>query len=69
MSYKKAWTLIDAVNRSSPEPVTINTVGGKSGGGAALTAYGKALIETFGKINADCWVFLDQQAKQLPKGK
>ena len=41
MSYKKAWTLIDAVNKSSIKPVTITSIGGKGGGGAVLTEYGK----------------------------
>jgi len=33
ISYKRAWQLLDAVNKSSNRPVTINSVGGKGGGG------------------------------------
>ena len=69
MSYKKAWTLIDAVNKSSPNPVTISSVGGKDGGGAKLTPYGKSLINAFVEINANCWNYLDEQAKILPKSQ
>lgn len=63
MSYKKAWNLIDAVNKTSEKPVTINSVGGKGGGGAELTPYGKSLITAFDNINKKCWKYLDEQEK------
>lgn len=65
MSYKKAWGLIDSVNKSSKKPVTINSIGGKGGGGAELTTYGKALIKTFDEINQNCWAFLDEQLTKI----
>jgi len=61
ISYKKAWTLVDAVNKSSKKPVTITSIGGKGGGGATLTSYGKKLIEAFEEINKNCWTHLDKQ--------
>ena len=63
MSYKKAWNLIDAVNKTSEKPVTINSVGGKGGGGAELTPYGKSLITAFENINKKCWKYLVEQEK------
>lgn len=67
ISYKKAWTLIDSVNKSAKEPVTINSIGGKGGGGAELTDYGKSLIKAFDEINKNCWDFLDQQLEKIEK--
>ncbi|WP_250436948.1 winged helix-turn-helix domain-containing protein [Hanstruepera flava] len=64
MSYKKAWSLIDAVNKRAEKPVTSSSIGGKGGGGAELTEYGKSLVETFETINENCWKFLDHQIKQ-----
>jgi molybdate transport system regulatory protein len=64
MSYKKAWSLIDAVNSRSKNPVCITTVGGKRGGGTELTAYGKDLIQVYETINENCWEFLDLQISQ-----
>ena len=64
MSYKKAWSLIDAVNTRAPEPVCNTQIGGKSGGGTALTEYGKQLIKTYEAINENCWKFLDKQIDQ-----
>jgi len=61
MSYKKAWSLIDAVNKRAEQPVTSTNIGGKGGGGAELTPYGKSLVSTFETINKNCWEFLDDQ--------
>ena len=61
MSYKKAWTLLDAVNKSAIKPVVITSVGGKNGGGAVITPYGKSLVKAFEKINKGCWKYLDKQ--------
>lgn len=65
MSYKKAWTLLDAVNKSAMKPVVITSVGGKNGGGAQLTPYGKSLIEIFENINKGCWKYLDKQVEKI----
>lgn len=65
ISYKKAWDLLDSVNKSAIKPVTINSTGGKGGGGAELTDYGKALIATFDEINQNCWEFLDAQLQKI----
>lgn len=65
ISYKKAWGLLDSINKSAQKPVTINSIGGKGGGGAELTAYGKSLILAFDDINKNCWEFLDKQLEKI----
>ena len=65
MSYKKAWTLVDAVNKSANKPFIITTIGGKNGGGAQLTEYGKTMIDAFEEINRDCWKYLDNQIHKI----
>jgi molybdate transport system regulatory protein len=65
LSYKKAWHLIDSVNKSSKEPVIITSIGGKGGGGAQLTKHGKDLINVFDEINKNCWSFLDNQLEKI----
>ena len=44
MSYRQAWGLIDQLNHAFLEPVVISQTGGKSGGGAHLTDFGKLLL-------------------------
>ena len=55
---------MDSVNKSAKQPVTINSIGGKGGGGTTLTNYGKSLITAFDTINKNCWNFLDGQMKE-----
>ena len=47
MSYRRAWLLIDDMNRSFRALVVATQPGGVRGGGAALTPFGRALIETY----------------------
>lgn len=61
MSYKKAWSLIDAVNKRAEKPVISTAIGGKKGGGTSLTEYGISLVQTFDKINENCWRFLNTE--------
>ncbi len=65
MSYKKSWNLLDSMNKASKEPLVITSTGGKGGGGARLTTYGKKVIETFDTINQKCWAFLDNELKKV----
>lgn len=67
VSYKKAWQLLDSVNKSAKKPVTINSIGGKGGGGAELTDYGKSLILAFDDINKNCWDFLDKELAKIER--
>ncbi len=65
ISYKKAWQMLDAVNKSAKKPVTINSIGGKGGGGAELTEYGQSLVKAFDDINRNCWKFLDNELSKI----
>ncbi|TBN11181.1 winged helix-turn-helix domain-containing protein, partial [Hyunsoonleella pacifica] len=67
ISYKKAWQMLDAVNKSAKKPVTINSIGGKGGRGAELTEYGKSLVNAFDEINKNCWAFLDTELARIEK--
>jgi len=61
MSYKKAWSLVDAMNSRAQIPVIQTSIGGKKGGGSTLTDYGKSLISAYDRINENCWQYLDTQ--------
>jgi molybdate transport system regulatory protein len=61
LSYKKAWNLIDSVNNNAEEPVVTTATGGKDGGGAHVTAYGKKLIQQFEALNNNTINFLNKE--------
>jgi molybdate transport system regulatory protein len=50
MSYRRAWLLLDDVNRMFTEPATTASVGGSGGGGAQLTDLGRAIIKAYREI-------------------
>jgi molybdate transport system regulatory protein len=52
MSYRRAWLLVDDMNRSFRAPVVATQPGGVKGGGAALTPFGLQLIENYRAIEA-----------------
>ena len=47
MSYRRAWQLVEAINASFSRPVVITAVGGKRGGGAAVTPFGRRLLRHY----------------------
>lgn len=47
MSYRRAWLLIDEMNKLFEEPVVAKWQGGKSKGGASLTEFGQTLLEKY----------------------
>jgi len=47
MSYRRAWLLVDTMNRCFREPVVASTTGGTRGGGAQVTAFGRRVLERF----------------------
>ena len=47
MSYRRAWLLVDEMNRLFKQPVVESQRGGKQGGGAVLTPFGEALVERY----------------------
>jgi molybdate transport system regulatory protein len=52
MTYKRAWTLIDTLNRGFGRPVVETSSGGRGGGGTCLTPLGKELIEQYLALEA-----------------
>lgn len=52
MSYKKAWTLVDEMNRAFALPVVEAAKGGQSGGGARLTPHGDAVLERYRSLES-----------------
>lgn len=53
MSYRRAWLLVDELNRMLPAPVVATHVGGRGRGGAELTDYGRKLVDNYERILED----------------
>ena len=50
ISYRRAWLLLDSLNKSFNIPATVNSVGGRGGGGAEVTPFGVLLIERYREL-------------------
>ena len=50
MSYRRAWLLIDSMNKMFKLPVVDAATGGKHGGGTIVTATGYKVIECYRRI-------------------
>jgi len=47
MSYRRAWQLVEALNRDFREPVVRTAIGGARGGGAVVTPFGARLAKRY----------------------
>ncbi len=65
LSYRRAWELVDSMNRQGREPVVGTAIGGKGGGGARLTETGDAAIEEFWKLYKKLARFLEKENASL----
>lgn len=57
MSYRRAWLLVDAMNRCFREPLVETAPGGAGRGGARVTPYGRGILQLYR--------MLQQQAGEL----
>ena len=51
MSYKRAWLLLDSINRAFTDAVVTAAPGGAGGGGATLTPFGAEVLERYQRIH------------------
>ena len=47
MSYRRAWLLVDTMNRCFRSPVVAASPGGKGGGGATITELGHTVVDSY----------------------
>ena len=52
MSYRRAWVLVDELNRSLASAAVTSATGGEHGGGSTLTALGHELVGVYRRIEA-----------------
>jgi molybdate transport system regulatory protein len=50
LSYRRAWLLLESLNHTFSEPVSVNSVGGLGGGGVKVTPFGALVIERYREL-------------------
>lgn len=75
MSYRRAWLLVDTMNRCWQEPLVATVPGSAHGGGARLTAFGEDILLHYRGLQTDLdaaasganRAALDEALRQEPK--
>ncbi len=67
MSYKRAWDLVDEMNRICGQSAVERQTGGKNGGGAILTPFGESLVSRYRAIEQAAASAARQQLLALKK--
>lgn len=65
MSYRRAWLLIDDMNRAFEEPVVATFPGRSQGKGASITDLGEKLIMLYRAAEAECSSAVTSQVAEI----
>jgi molybdate transport system regulatory protein len=65
MSYRRAWLLVDTMNRCFREPLVASATGGAGGGGAEVTAFGRRVLASFRAMGARVDRALDPELERF----
>ena len=65
MSYKRAWDLVDEINRICRQAAVEPQTGGKNGGGAVLTPFGISLVTRYRKIERNATTAVRKELQAL----
>ena len=66
MSYRRAWMLVDTMNRCFRKPVVVASPGGK-GGGARVTDFGTTVLTKYQLMEATAVAAVSTQIKAFSK--
>lgn len=67
MSYRRAWQLVEALNKDFREPVIETAVGGMRGGGAQVTPFGRRLVAAFRTMEWKASAAIDADLRRFGK--
>ncbi len=67
MSYRRAWLLIDSLQRIFRDPVIQTTLGGRGGGTATLTPFGRTIVTRYRAMEAAAHHAIGRDAAALAR--
>lgn len=68
MSYRKAWELVESMNRQAGKPLVVAQTGGRGGGGAVLTEAGERAIMLFTGLDEEFRKFREKMNRSVRDG-
>jgi len=67
MSYRRAWLLVDTMNRCFQKPLVAASPGGKGGGGAEVTEFGTMVLKMYQDMENRAINAVDQDLETFSK--
>ena len=67
LSYRRAWDMVDTMNRCFKKPLVKSATGGKGGGGAELTPLGKKVIAIYREMESKASKATQEEWNSLKK--
>ncbi len=65
MSYKRAWDLVDTMNKSFRAPLVVTATGGSHGGGAQMSEFGAEVLSRYREIELKSYQSVEAELKAL----
>ncbi|MDP2247916.1 MAG: winged helix-turn-helix domain-containing protein [Nitrosomonadales bacterium] len=65
MSYKRAWDLVDTMNKSFREPLVLTATGGSHGGGAQMSEFGVEVLRRYRLIEIKSYQAVEAELAEL----
>lgn len=65
MSYKRAWDLVDTMNRCFKQPLVATATGGSHGGGAQVTDFGRDILHRYRAIECTATAAVENEVHAL----
>ncbi|MBV8403201.1 MAG: LysR family transcriptional regulator [Gammaproteobacteria bacterium] len=65
MSYRRGWQLLASLNDSFDDPIVVTATGGRGGGGARVTSFGRKLIGRYRAFEDDAQLRAARTFKEI----
>jgi len=65
MSYKRAWDLVDGMNKGFKQELVVRRIGGAQGGGAEVTEFGLKILSIYRKAVSKSELFVTKEMSDL----
>jgi molybdate transport system regulatory protein len=65
MSYRRIWSYLKSVEARLPRALVETQQGGKKGGGATVTAYGRKWLTLYEKLEKEVTAFTDKRYREI----
>ena len=67
MAYRRAWLLVDSMNRCFRSPLVETATGGFSGGGAVVSDLGREILQRFRSMEQSARAAIDADSQKIAK--